>query len=475
MEEEKQLYGRTTEKEILEEHYRSKQSSLIAIIGRRRIGKTYLVRRSLENKIDFECIGTQNGTLKEQLQNFHFALAERFNVKAETTPPQNWIEAFQMLKKYLLAKKGKQKKVIFLDEFPWMNSAKSGFVEKFAHFWNSWASENNVMIILCGSAATWMIKHVVNGKGGLHNRISQTIHLKPFQLSQNKEMLNGMGIKATDTQLAELYMVFGGVPYYLSLFKKSKSTHQNIDTLLYQENGKLTNEYENLLPSLFDNPTNHIAVLEAMALKWKGLSRAELAAIYKNADGGGLTQILADLAYSGFITSYLPFRKAKKETLYRISDSFILFYLKFLKRNKKGSFIDIAKTANYRTWCGFAFENLCLQHVNKVQESLGLAKIKTYSSSYINKGSKHENGFQFDLLIERADGVINICEMKYYNSYFAIDKAMYQKTRGNLAKFQTIAGNKYVLRYTIITANGCLQNAYYQELVDEDIQLKQLM
>jgi uncharacterized protein len=331
------------------------------------------------------------------------------------------------------------------------------------------------MIVLCGSAATWMMKNVVNGRGGLHNRISQTISLQPFQLKQTNEMLTSMGIKTSPIQLAELYMVFGGVPYYLSLLQKSKSVYQNIDALLFGSHGKLQNEYQNLLPSLFDNAKNHLLVLDAMASKWKGLSRSEIATIYKKADGGGLSKILIDLEQSGFISAYIPFRKAKKDTLYRISDSYTLFYLKFLKRHKKESFLDISKTANYRIWCGFAFENLCLQHIETIQNVLGLSRIKCSASSYLFKGSAHEDGFQIDLLIERADNVINICEMKFHNSAYLIDKKYYAHIKKYITKFQEIAGNKVTIHFTFITANGVIDNEYYRELVNTEICLEQLI
>jgi uncharacterized protein len=471
----RKLFGRHSERLILDNHYKRSASSLLAVIGRRRIGKTYLVRRALENKIDFELIGTQNGTQQEQLLNFQNAIMKYSQSKITLPIPKNWIEAFHQLQQYLTAKKGKKKKVIFLDEFPWLNTAKSGFVEKFAHFWNSWASENNVMIIMCGSAATWMLKNVVNGRGGLHNRISQTLYLQPFLLNETKEMLTGMGVKATNDQLAELYMVFGGVPYYLSLLEKSKSVHQNIDALFFENNGKLSSEYQNLLPSLFENASNHLAVLEAMATKWKGLSRSEITTIYKKNDGGGLSQILIDLEQSGFISSYTPFKKAKKDTLFRISDAYTLFYLKFLKRYRKDSFLDISKTANYRIWCGYAFENVCLQHKNRILETLGLSKIKCNLSSFLYKGKLNDDGFQIDLLIERADNVINVCEMKFYNTAFVIDKKYYTHIKNYLTKFQEIAGSKVAIHYTMIAANGVLNNEYYRELVNTEIVLDQLI
>jgi uncharacterized protein len=468
------IYGRDKDTTLLKEYYAAKESNLIAIIGRRRIGKTYLIRTALEEKIDFEFVGLRNGSKKDQLKNFHLALKEKFKLKAPAKASTNWIDAFYELQKCLTETKNKKdKKVIFLDEFPWINTPKSGFVEIFAHFWNSWASVNNVLIIVSGSAATWMLKNIVNGKGGLHNRISQTIYLKPFQLEQTKEMLGGMGVKATIAQYAELYMIFGGVPYYLSLLKKSKSIYQNIDALLFEENGKLVNEYDNLLPSLFDNPKNHLAVLAALASKWKGLSRTELTKVYKKADGGGLTEILSDLELSGFITSYIPFRKEKKDTLYRITDGYILFYLKFLKRNVQDSFIDITKTANYRIWCGYAFENVCLQHINEIKRSLMLTTIKCNVSSFIYKGDTYNEGFQIDLLIERADNVINICEIKYYNKPFVMDRKYYQQIKNRLTHFQEIAGNKTVIHFTMITSNGVLHNEYHNELVDAEISVGQ--
>lgn len=468
------LFGRDKEKKIIDEYFTSNQSNLIAVIGRRRIGKTYLVRRSLEHKLDFEMTGIQHGSTKDQLLGFHNCLLSQFKKMNYSRPPANWIVAFERLKECLIIHKRKKKKVIFLDEFPWINTAKSGFIEKFAHFWNSWASENNVLIIVSGSAATWMLKNVVNGKGGLHNRISQTLNLKPFHLDQVREMVSGMGIKATPTQIAELYMILGGVPYYLSLLKKSKSVPQNINDLLFGENGKLENEYQNLLPSLFDDASNHLKVLEALAKKWKGLNRQELIQLYKKADGGGLTKILDDLEQSGFITSYIPFRKLKKDTLYRISDSYTLFYLKFLKHNRHDSFMDVMKNNNYKIWMGYAFENLCLQHHRKIIAFLGLEKIKCNTSSYLFKGNQYQEGFQIDLLIERGDNIINLCEIKYYNKPFVIDKKYYLQIKSRISHFQEVIGSKFVIHFTLITSNGAVKNEYYHEVVDSELCLEGL-
>jgi hypothetical protein len=293
-------------------------------------------------------------------------------------------------------------------------------------------------------------------------------------LKQSKEMLKGRGVKTTDNQLAELYMILGGVPYYLSLLEKDKSIYQNIDSLLFERTGKLFNEYQNLLPSLFDDANNHLMVMEVLASKWKGVSRSEIASIYRKIDGGGLTKVLIDLEHSGFISTYVPFKNEKKDTLYRLSDGFALFYLKFLKRYKKASFFDLAKTVNYRIWCGYAFENLCLQHVPEIQKALGISKIKTASSSFLYRGTAHIDGFQLDLLIERADNVINVCEMKFHSAAFIIDKKYYQHIKKFLVRFQEIVGDKTIIHFTMISANGVVQNEYTRDLIDSEVVLSQL-
>jgi uncharacterized protein len=471
----RKVYGRREEVRLLEAYYTSNESSLIAVIGRRRIGKTFLIRRTLERKIDFEMVGLQKGSLHDQLINFRDAIASCSSSKVDVPVPKNWTEAFLMLKRCLLSKRKSKKKVIFFDELPWMNTQKSGFIEKFAHFWNSWASENNVMLIVSGSAATWMIKNIVNGKGGLHNRITHTLHLRPFNLMQTKEMIKAMGIKATSTQLSELYMTLGGVPYYLSLLQKGKSIYQNIEALLFKENGKLVREYQNLLPSLFNDATNHLLVVEVLASKWKGLTRNEITELYKKKDGGGLTKVLDDLQFSGFINAHIPFQKTKKETLYRISDAYTLFYLKFLKKYRVSSFMEVFKTPQYKTWCGYAFENICLQHTNQIIASLGLSAIICKVSTFLFKGNKHQEGFQIDLLIERADGIIHICEMKYHSSAFLFTKKNYQHVKYITSKFQEIAGKNIALHYTFISANGIIENEYVQEVVDSSVILEQLM
>jgi uncharacterized protein len=325
---EKPFFGRHAERAILLDYASSNTSSMLAVVGRRRVGKTYLIRRTLEHKIDFEITGYQYAAKAEQLQNFIATLSKYTNTAMLTQVPKNWLEAFYILRVYLQQQKGDKKKIIFIDELPWMASSKSGFVEALAHFWNDWASENNVLIVLCGSAASWMLKNVVHNKGGLHNRIIQTIHLQPFTIMECKEYLTALNIKASNQQILEMYMVLGGIPYYLSLLKKGKSLRENIQELLFDANGKLTQEFNDIFTSLFSKSANHLQILAILSNKLKGFTRAEIAHLYKGADGGGLTQILEELTMSGFISKFDAFEKSAKEALYRITDPYILFYKK---------------------------------------------------------------------------------------------------------------------------------------------------
>ncbi len=471
----KALFGRNKEQKILLNYCKITPSKMVAVVGRRRIGKTFLIRKTLQGQIDFEMTGYQNATKKDQLQNFIMSLSNFANTTMITQPPKNWLEAFHQLKLHLIANKGKAKKVVFFDELPWIATSKSGFVEALAHFWNDWASENNVLLLVCGSAASWMLKNVVNNKGGLHNRISHTIFLEPFTLNETKQLVDGLKVKATYHQIIELYMIFGGVPYYLSLMEPGKSIAQNIDELLFDKNGKLANEYENLFASLFDNSANHSQIIQILGTKWKGFTRNEILNLYKGKDGGSLSQLLEELLLSGFISKYSPFQKTTKEALFRLSDPYLLFYLHFITKTAgKKSFSNLMKTPSYKSWCGYAFENVCLYHIKQIKNNLGIAKIETKESSFFYNGNANEQGFQIDLLIDRADGIINMCEIKYCSTEFTIDKGYYKHLIERIAQFARVTKSKKAIHLTMITSRGLAENEYRNEIVDSEINGEEL-
>ena len=467
---EKLLFGRLEEQQILLDYCNTSSSEMIAVVGRRRIGKTYLIRRALESKIDFEMTGYQYASKQEQLQNFILSLSNFTSTAMITQPPKNWLEAFHQLKQYLLNKRGKEKKVIFIDELPWIATAQSGFIQALAHFWNDWASENNVLLIICGSAASWMLKNVVNNKGGLHNRIHQTLYIKPFTLSETKLFLEGNKIKASDYQIMQLYMTLGGIPYYLSLLEKGKSIAQNIDELLFEPNGKLVKEYDNIFLSLFDKASKHIELVQILSGKWKGFTRNEIANLFKGTDGGTLSGALEELTLSGFVTKYVGFQKSAKDALYRLTDPYLLFYLKYLRRkNINTSYIELMKTQSYKSWCGYSFENLCLYHLPQIYKHLRITKLAPYASSFFYAGNKTKNGFQIDLLIDRADGVINLCEIKFYEQQFTIDKAYEKLLLQRYEDFIALSKTKKTVYITMITNNSIVKNEQSKNCIDKEI------
>jgi len=352
------LTGRGYEKNLFLKILTTKESELIALIGRRRIGKTFLVRQVYAKNINFDMVGLQNGTQQEQLQIFTSRLTTYIQSNIPLQLPKDWLEAFELLKTYLNSIKSKKKRVLFFDEFPWIATAKSGFVEAFAHFWNSWAANANVVIVICGSSASWMMDNVINAKGGLHNRITKTIKLEPFTLSETKEYLKSRKIKLDNYQIAQLYMAVGGVPHYLKEIQAGLSAAQNIDNICFSKTGLLNNEYKNLYAALFNKPEKHLEIIEILAKKWKGFTRNEIIALSNFSNGGALTKILSELEESSFISSYLPFNKKKRETLYRLTDEYSLFYLKFIKNNKsnkKGTWLQLSQKQTWKSWSGFAF------------------------------------------------------------------------------------------------------------------------
>lgn len=454
------IIGREKQKKLFEEALSSSKSEFMVVYGRRRVGKTFLIKNSLGNRINFEMTGIQNGDLNDQLQNFANKLFE-FSDK-EIKRPKSWMEAFFFLKRYLSTIQSEDKKVIFLDELPWIDTHKSKFLGMLGHFWNDWAIYNNVFLVVCGSAASWMIKNVLNNKGSLHNRATQYMPLQPFSLQETEQFLHQRNIKANRYQVVQLYMVLGGIPYYLDLLKPSESIPQNIDRLCFDINGFLRFEFERLYKSLFEKAENHIMVVKALALKWKGLNRKEIVALTKLKDGGSLTRILEELERSAFIQRYTPFEKKKQGSLYRLTDNFSLFYLKLMAQkglnNQKDVFLKLFIDPKFRVWCGYAFENTCFIHYRQIAKALGISAIFHEFSSFQFKGNETYRGIQVDLLIDRADGVINLCEVKFSNNDYKLTPSYKKNLRERAGTFASITQTRKSIFTTLITTYG-LSNA----------------
>jgi hypothetical protein len=421
----------------------------------------------------FELTGMYNGSLTAQLAQFSKAFQKASGSPLEIRPPGNWIEAFSALEK-LLAAKGKRKKwVVFLDEFPWLNSRKSGFLSAFGHFWNTWASrQNNLIVVICGSAASWMIRNVVNSRGGLHNRITKRIRLLPFTLSETKEYLASLAVKLDHYQILQLYMAFGGVPHYLNNMERGRSATQAIEKACFTKTGALTEEFSNLYQSLFENADHHLKTVRALARAPKGLTRQEIIDACNFSSGGRVTAMLEELEESGFIQSAIPYQKTSKEAIYRLTDEFSLFYLRFMegvKLNGKEMWSKISNTNAYKIWCGMSFEAICLKHMEQIKKALGIAGIYSEDSPWRYTGGRGESGAQIDVLVDRNDRTINICEIKFYTDVFSIDKSYASELRRKVRVFSEQTKTKKSVFLSFITTYGLKKNEYATSLVHNDL------
>jgi uncharacterized protein len=474
---ENELIGRQEEIKILHKTLQSKEAELVAITGRRRIGKTYLTNMIFEENMAFDVIGTQNAPNEEQLQNFTNQLIQYYQSPLPIKKPDNWTEAFSMLRTYLQSISLKQKKVIFFDELPWLAGQKSGFLSAFGYFWNSWASKQNLVIVICGSAASWMVQKVVNDKGGLHNRITQHIHLEPFTLSETKEFLESKEVFYDYYQVVQLYMAIGGIPHYLKAIDGSKSAVQNINNLCFNKNGLLYDEFNRLYASLFTHADMHVDIVRILAQKKQGMTRNEIANLSKIKNGGGLSNVLNELILSGFITEIFPFGKKKKDKLFRLTDEYSLFYLQFMEANRqqgKDVWQHLSQTSTFTAWSGYAFESICLKHIESIKKAMGISGIYSTASSFYQKGNEEQEGVQIDLLIDRNDHIINLFEIKFYNKPYTITKEYAENLRQKMWRFQAISKTNKQVNWVMISSFGVVKNQHSLGLIMNDFRLEDL-
>jgi uncharacterized protein len=469
------LIGRDQEKNILHEAVNSADAELIAVYGRRRVGKTFLIREVYKDRIIFELSGIHGAKFNDQLENFSLSL--RKTTGNAFVKPNSWIKAFDMLQQFLERQIQRQKSVVFFDEFPWLHSQKSGFLPAFEHFWNTWASRQpRLIIVICGSAASWMIENIVNNKGGLHNRISRQIRLLPFNLEETEKYLKSRRINLDRYQLLQLYMTMGGIPQYLKAVQPGESAAQSIDRLCFVKDGALKTEFKNLYRSLFDNAEHHEAVVRALARRKQGFTRKEIIETCSLSSGGTTTKLLQELEESGFITQYIPFDKTIKDSVYKLSDEYSLFYLKFIEHAKAtgaGTWLRLSTKSSYNSWGGFAFEGICQKHVVQIKSALGIAGVLTENSLW-RYAPKNGQGAQIDLLLDRQDLCINVCEIKFSTSEFVIDKRYAGELETKLKVFRDNVKTKKTLFLTMITTYGVKKNDYYISLVQNEVKMDAL-
>ncbi len=490
----KLFIGREKEQQQLREYIASEQSEFVAVYGRRRVGKTFLIQQVVGNDYVFYAAGMHKVPMRIQLANFMQGI-KKHNPKVKAA--KTWLEAFMALESYLESLP-EGRKVVFIDEMPWMDTPRSNFISGLEHFWNSWASwRDDIKLIVCGSATSWIINNLIKNRGGLHNRMTHKIPLKPFTLKECKAYFSARGFRLSEKQIAECYMVLGGVPFYLSKMEKGEGVAQNIDRLLFAEDGELHDEFKSLYNSLYKNAAKHIKVVTALATKGKGLTRQEIIGLTKLPDNGKFSLMLEELESCGFIRSYKPFstdRKSQKgdderqspDTLYQLVDPFTLFHFQVIKKagTRDAHFWSNNQNSHmFTTWSGLAFEKLCLNHEEQIRGALGIAGVSAEVFSWFSKAKEtvdpktgkkvKSRGAQIDMLIDRADKVINVCEMRFWSQPYV----MTAKDEGDIerrvnALTRETGTDKNVI-VTLVTTKGMERNEH-SECVQRVVTLEEM-
>ena len=472
------IVGRKEEQRLLSKAFKSTEAEFITIYGRRRVGKTYLVREFFNQKscTFLHITGIQNGSLELQLRKFSEAFSATFLNDTPIEVPKNWGDAFALLQKQIFKMKGKI--VIFLDELPWLASKKSGLLEELDYFWNRhWSGMRNVILIACGSSASWLIKKIIYNKGGLHNRTTIRIRLLPFNLFEADQYLKSKKIKLNQNHTLKIYLALGGIPYYLRYVEPGLTAEQNIQRIIFDDNAPLKNEYTLLFNSLFENAETYKEIVKLISFKKEGIERTELANLEKSSKNGGrLSQKLDDLVATGFIKKFIPWGKTRGE-YYKIIDEYILFFLHRVadedKQFPQDYWLTQSQRPAYLAWSGYAFEAVCMKHIHQIVKALALPAKEMGSWRYVPKNTD-DSGAQIDLVIDRWDNAINLCEIKYTEHPFIFDKKCAEKLKKIVELFRKNARIDKQIFLSLVSANGVKESMYLEEMINGIVTLHDL-
>lgn len=481
------IVGRVREKGLLKDLIGSKKSEFIAVYGRRRIGKTYLIKNFASS---FPCVlfhvtGLQDGTSEEQQEEFSKQIGATFYNGASITQRKRWRDTFEDLTKAIETVPKNTTVVLFFDELPWMATPRSRLLTALELYWNRyWVFDRRLKLIICGSATSWIIEKIINNKGGLHNRVTRTIHLKPFSLYETECFLEEHKIRLQKEQILDLYTVLGGVPLYWSYVRKGLSAHQCIDELCFQSNGPLVKEFDRLFQSLFEDPKPYMDIIRVLAKHHYGVGQANLLAKAKIPDGGTAVRRLHQLEEAGFITSLIPYGHKDKGVYYVIDDEYSLFYLRWIEPNLKtvakkqineGFWQSQSNQPSWKSWAGYAFESICYKHIDQIRRALKIdpgAHVGTWK--YLPRKKDGEDGAQIDLLFDRMDGVITVCEIKNSETPFAIDKSYAKQLTKKVEIFRKKTRTKKQIFISMITTKGIKPTIYSEELISDQVLLEDL-
>lgn len=455
------IIGRKKEQEELLRLYGRDEAQLVTVHGRRRVGKTYLVRETFKNQFAFYHTGLSPLELKgknlldAQLRAFLVSLREYGSKHNQR--PTDWAEAFLWLKELISSKSSKKRQVIFIDEMPWLDTPKSNFVTAFEHFWNGWGSgQDNIMLIACGSASGWIQDHLIDSPGGFYGRTSSNIHLAPFTLSESEQLLAYHDVHLSRYDLAELYMAVGGIPYYLNYAIPGESVAQTIDRLFFEKKAKLEDEFNRLFNSIFVKSETSKSIIRVLANRHAGYSRDEISQKTGIPSGKDFTKLLRALQAADFIELYQPFGNDKRHLFYRLTDPFCWFWLKQVENQMREEHFwqNHQNQPELNTWRGIAFEELCLIHTYQIKCALGVGQVASKQSSWSLEGDENTKGHQVDLIIERADHIVNMCEMKFYNDDFEVTADYEKKIRRRVNVVSGMTDKRSSVQPTLVTTFG---------------------
>ena len=472
------IIGREYEIRKLNELYDSKAAELVALYGRRRVGKTFLIDETFEDRICFRHSGLspadeeeienkRKSRMKDQLEHFYRSLIE-YGSRAEKAP-KSWLEAFYMLEDLLAEKYDKSSRVlVFIDEIQWLDTPRARFMTGFEAFWNGWACHRkNVMVVVCGSSSSWILDNMINNHGGLYGRVTHEMKLLPFSLHECEKFFESRSVTMSRYDMVQAYMMVGGIPYYLKYFEKGLSLPQNIDRIFFSKNAVLKDEYNRLFSSLFTNSDTMKSIIEALSTKRRGLSRKELTDYTGITDGGDLSKQLKAFINGDFITEYCSFGN-EKETMYKLTDPFCNFYLDFVKKagnTRKNNWTNIEKSPQVKTWKGYAFENVCWNHIDQIKAALGISGVVTTESLWSKRGSEDTDGTQIDLIIVRNDNVVNMCEIKFDSNEFDVDKEYHLVLDRRKRLLQEMIPKRATVHNTLITTFGIKRSGYFSDFI----------
>lgn len=478
------IVGRLKELGILRELLKTSKAELLAIYGRRRVGKTFLVRNFFENEPCkfFYCSGLKEGKIADQLDEFSKQIGKTFYNGASIAIREKWLDVFEDLNKALEQIPKGKKVVLFFDELPWMATPRSKLLQALDYYWNRyWSHNQRLKLIICGSSASWIINNIINNKGGLYNRVTRTISLEPFSLKEVNLFLSNQGLRLSQNQVLEIYMILGGIPYYLNLLRKSLSIAQNIDELCFQKNGALVREFERLFSSLFDNSETYISLIRVIAKYTYGVGQAQLIKESRAPDGGGTKRKLKELENAGFIDEFIPLGHQGKGVYYRVIDEFTLFYLKWmepnlrtiLKQSQSGDYwLAKIKSPHWRSWAGLAFESICYKHLAQIQKALNIPAGADVGVWRYAPRKQDYKGAQIDLLIDRTDKAVTICEIRFNEQPFSIDKDYAYNLINKIETYKKLTKTTKQLFLAMIVASGLKPSMYSEEIVHNVVTLE---